>query len=524
MKNFYQSDLNKLFILELFTVLLISIGSIDRLFSFGLLAIISVFFFTKPFMQSLQLFLLSLPLFIALPLFPFTDSISIWRPLSLLLITRWLWERRDILWIRPLIFWEELLKRKRLLYLTIAWFALVGMSILSLLWANDIGAGLKGIIYLANIYAILFMYAWEITYNDLPVFLHRASLVNGVILGLGFFQFALTFLLPLFDLWQWWALYPIYAFYGQDTSALVARSNTWFSYYGSEEIPATLRMFSIFQDSHAFAMAAIFGAAVWATWYVIFKERGDTRGIRLSIGLLIANLLGIALSGSRGAWMGAFLFAAAIALVMALKNRSPHIPAVFLKKGFALLVIFFLMFPVSTVLLATSQQAQLMIEGRAGAFDLGLAFWRARTTFDIDELSNKGRLEIWKDSFQFLKERSFLRGSGIGNFSTVLQLRSDASRLGASAHSLYLQVFTELGLGGFIIFLAVLTIILWQGYMRILYAPEHLTRGYAFAFTFAFLWILLYSLVDVTLFNDKIFLLAAILIGMLYALSEKKSI
>lgn len=512
MQNFYQSDLNKLFIFEIFAVLLISVGAIDRIFSFLLLAMLAAFFITKPFKESLQLFLLSVPLYIALPITHNADSTSLWRPLSLLLFICWLWERRDILWLRPLAFWEKFLERKHLLYLTIAWFAFIGIAIISLLWAKDIAIGLKTIIYFINIFIVLFIYAWEINRDNIDEFLRCAGLVNGVALFIGFVQFAITFVISLSNFWEWWARYPIDAYYGHQTSHLLTYSNTWFSYYG-KNIPATLRMFSIFQDSHAFAMVAIWGVATWGIWYFLFHKKQDKKGRFISAGLIAANLLAIILSGSRGAWMGALLLLGTITLALALQERITRLPALLLKKGFFTLLIFFLLFPVSTLILATSQQAQLFIEGRAENLNLSLAFWRARSTFDTEELSNKGRLEIWKDSFRYLNTHYFIKGTGIGNFSTVLDLSPDTSRLGASAHSLYLQILTELGLVGLLIFLGILLLILYHAYTK----RKSLI---AMTFLFAFCWILFYSLVDVTLLNDKILLLTAIFIGLLYASPE----
>jgi len=213
------------------------------------------------------------------------------------------------------------------------------------------------------------------------------------------------------------------------------------------------------------------------------------------------------------------------------------IPERLIYVGLACLLVFFLLFPISSLLLAIEQKAQLVIEGRGGQISFDLAFLRARSTFDIGELSNKGRLEIWKDSLRFLANHKFIQGTGIGNFPTALKLIPEKTRVGASAHSLYLQMFTELGMFGFISFLVILFLILKQAYSLSSLKTENLLASkasmlrrqslktyFAFAFLFSFTWILLYSLVDVTLLNDKVFLLTAILIGMLYGIQKPKTL
>lgn len=503
----YNTDYYKLFVFELVMVFYMSIGVIERTFAFLLLALTAAFFLTKPFKESLKFFLVSLPLFVALPFLPKFDSMSIWRPLSGLLVLVWLWERKHILWDDPLVFWEEFSKRKGLLWLSGVAFLFLFIATLSLLWAQNILVGVKTILYFVNIFLVFFMYAWEIRERDTIPFLAVAAGMSAFSLLIGFLQFAGAFFIPLFEFWQWWASLPIMTYYGSQTSHLLSYSNTWFSYYG-KNIPATLRIFSIFQDSHAFAMFSILGISAWGAFFLYFQEKKVRKGIFFSFSILIISILAIILSGSRGSWLGA---GGLIFIILFLLLFPFSLPKILLKKGLLFLIIFLLLFPLSSLLLAGEQKAQLILEGRGNeAAQFRLAFLRAYSTFDANELSNKGRLEIWKDSFRFLKEKNFLTGAGIGNFPTVIELRPEKSRLGASAHSLYLQFLVELGAFGFLVFLAILFFIIKQAY-------NLTTSYYAFCFLFAFSWALIYSIVDVTLLNDKVLLYFAILTGILYA-------
>lgn len=521
----YNSDFYKLVGFELLATLLVSIGLLDRIFVYLLLLMVAAFFVTKPFKESLGLFIISLPFYLAIPFF---DSMSMWRPLSLLLVLLWLWERRVILWTQPLRFWEMFLRKRALLILTIAISIFIFISTLSLLWAKDVMIGARTIVYFINIFFVLFIYAWEITRNDFLPYLKDAAAVSALSLLIGFLQFAVTFFVPLFVFWQWWALNPIFAYYGARTRNLVAYSNTWFSYYG-DDLPATLRMFSFFQDSHAFAMFTILGIAAWGLLFLYFQEKKDKKGKCFSGSIVIISLFAILLSGARGAWAASILL---LLTFIFLSVYPDYAPRALTKKALLVIILFFLLFPVSSLLLAGEQKAQLILEGRGEeAASLRLAFLRARSLLDIEEISNKGRLEIWEDSLNFVIQTRTLTGTGIGNFPSVIELTPEKARIGASAHSLYLQFLVELGIFGFLAFLTIIFLILKQSY-RIL-QTTHLRQGfgaqasyklqtyYAFSFLFAFSWILLYSLVDVTLLNDKVFLYAAILIGILYSMEHE---
>lgn len=364
------------------------------------------------------------------------------------------------------------------------------------------------------------MYAWEMQKEDILAFISAAAQISAFSLLIGFLQFIGAFFVPLFEFWQWWASSPIMVYYGSQTSNLLSYSNTWFSYYG-KNIPATLRMFSLFQDSHAFAMFTILGISAWGAFFLYFWQKNIRKGIFFCASLLMISPLAIILSGSRGSWLGAglLLFIILFSLLFPLS-----LPKTLLKKSLLFLIAFLLLFPVSSLLLAGEQKAQLILEGKGNqSVQFRLAFSRAYSTFDTDELSNKGRLEIWEDSFHFLKERSFLIGTGIGNFATAIKLRPEKSRLGASAHSLYLQFLVELGVFGFLVFLAILFLIVKQAYTLATTYNLQATSYFSFTFLFAFSWILLYSLVDVTLLNDKVLIFLAILTGILYSYEKHQS-
>jgi len=137
-----------------------------------------------------------------------------------------------------------------------------------------------------------------------------------------------------------------------------------------------------------------------------------------------------------------------------------------------------------------------MSQSYNGGDNASLAFKRAKTTFDTEELSVKSRMGIWKASFQSILERPLL---GIS-----------AAKRGASAHNLYLDVASEMGLLGLIILL----LIFWQ-----IFKKSWKTN---LIFTFFLLWIFVYSLFDVVLLNDKVLMFFCIALGLLYESRKSK--
>lgn len=134
---------------------------------------------------------------------------------------------------------------------------------------------------------------------------------------------------------------------------------------------------------------------------------------------------------------------------------------------------------------------------------------------DLDEISNKGRIEIWRDTFASIKKHPVL-GVGIGNFTSVIGKNITAAKKGASAHNLFLDVFAEMGILGLIVFLAIFYEILKTAFWVFKNSTDDLYKFFALGVGVYMFWILGYALFDVVLFNDKVFLLFMILVGLLY--------
>ncbi|MFY9457376.1 MAG: O-antigen ligase family protein, partial [Candidatus Spechtbacterales bacterium] len=154
---------------------------------------------------------------------------------------------------------------------------------------------------------------------------------------------------------------------------------------------------------------------------------------------------------------------------------------------------------------------------RQGGIVSETSFERISTSFSTRELSNLGRIQIWKSTLQSIAERPFL-GVGIGNYPVVLNQNVSATKEGASAHSLYLDFASETGILGAVLLILIFLTILGRTVATFLHEKDPLLSAFAGFFAVYFLWVMAYSVVDVVLLNDKVLLLFVVLVALLYSI------
>jgi O-antigen ligase len=314
-------------------------------------------------------------------------------------------------------------------------------------------------------------------------------------------------------------------------------------------------------DSHSFAMLVIISTP--AVLSLIFYYTGKEKKY-LSLALIFF-LLAIFFSGSRGAWIGSvFALIAAIYLfaysqnaefknlcklnlrarlfscpcfkwfIKKIRNRNLIKQMAFFKNFdscsnnyFSKIIIcsillFFVLLPVSSFILRENQEAQLLINNiqlsdeERSRFSM---FERAFSISDFAETSNKGRLQIWRETLVSISERPFL-GVGFGNFPIVLEESVSTSRMGSSAHSTYLDIASEIGVFGLIVFLLILMEILKTARNLFFKLENKYLKIFAGSFFVYFTWICAYGLFDVVIFNDKVLIVVVIMTGMLYSIKR----
>jgi len=514
---------------EILIVVLASVGIVEREAVLIMTGLLIFYFIFSRIEDSLILFIVSIPLFVALPITGY-DSMANWRILLTVLFVVWLFQRNWLKIIFRFIF-NKVFRRQSLISPLAKFTSLfLIVAVLSLIVATDRFVGIKKILFLVNIF-LLFIVVRDITRDKkMKLKILKAGAAAGIIsLIVGYSQLIFVLIKPLYTFWQWWAKNVISVFYGNNLSELLAKSNTWFSYY--PDSPPTLRMFSVFPDSHSFALFVIIslvfltsliesqklnlrnaqspGERLRSVLGSLFRLRRNPYplacgGSQIKFLLLwivvILSFLALVFSGSRGIWVSAVIPFLGIIVLAFFKKINSRLVRLFI----SFLLVFLIAFPVSSWIMSQSYNG--------GDDNASLAFKRAKTTFDTEELSVKSRMGIWKASFQSILERPLL-GVGIGNYPVVLDEDISAAKRGASAHNLYLDVASEMGLLGLI----VLLLIFWQIFRKSIHFNQfnHLNH-FNLVFTFFLLWIFVYSLFDVVLLNDKVLLLFMVALALLY--------
>jgi len=98
-------------------------------------------------------------------------------------------------------------------------------------------------------------------------------------------------------------------------------------------------------------------------------------------------------------------------------------------------------------------------------------------------------------------------GVGIGNFPVVLDQRVFLARAGSSAHNIYLHIAAEMGILALAIALWFLWLVFKKSYDNFVKERDPLLVTYFAAAILFVPWVLIYSLTDVALFDERSFLL-----------------
>lgn len=540
-----KNPVKTLWLAEFALAMLIILGVADATMAYISLFVLLVGIWKLPNLDALRFYIYSIPIFVSLPPNAFSEAMSVWRIALLFFIIKIFLEKFKILHTlrdRGLTFADkknEIFERfsdfvsdiktsnyYRLFKPTLL-FGVVGM--LSLIFAQSLGAGVKKMIFLGSIFLLFSIVSFASEKRGDVEKILKAVFVSGSgIMIVGYLQLTSTFFVFLSDFWGFWDNYVIRAFYGEQTMNLLSYSNTWFSYYDDMgEIPPTLRMFSVMPDSHSFSLLMVLFAPL-ALFYAYAAIKKSTKKKYLAV--LALMLLAVFFSGSRGAWVG-WLGALAVSMYFYLAPRIPKALKIIPVKDYAehksmykrvlgSVLLFVVLIPLASLILNINQDSQLIREGRALSSDRKNALLqRTWSISDMDETSNKGRMEIWQDSAVSVTKHPIL-GIGMGNFPFALSEKLSTAKMGASAHNIYLDIAVEMGLIGMVIFIW----LLWNICEKLLHLSqkfkEEKFRLLAFTFLVYFIWIFTYGLFDVVILNDKVLMFFIIILASLYKLED----
>src|SRR3989344_3217810 len=222
-------------------------------------------------------FVRSIPFFIAIPLTATFDNFNTWRILSGIIFLKWLYKE-----------WPDYRK-----YFSIPLLLLLATAILSVIPAPDKMLAVKRIIYFLNLSLIGVVISDLARKDEFAKQLTKNISIPVIIVTLiGFLQLGSTYLMDIYQFMGFWAGKVQFNQFGAGWSYIVYNlGNTWYAYYGEQ---ISLRMFSLFPDSHSFPQFILLGLpAIFAVYW----NKKKILTILVSLIFLAAIL-----TGTRGIW------------------------------------------------------------------------------------------------------------------------------------------------------------------------------------------------------------------------------
>ena len=461
-----------------------------------------------PASTSVPFFAAAIPLFVAIPLGVDFDNFNMWRIVALVIFLRWF--LASFSW-RSL--YDMAIRWIRKPFLSPVATSLIGLGMLaflSVIVAADRHAWALRMIFFLNA-ALVPIVAYAVSLHDKSV---RRDTITAIawsaimVTVAGFIQLASTYLMDIYAFMRIWGEGIQFRQFGALWSQIaVHMGNTWLAYYGAQ---LSLRMFSLFPDSHSFPVFLLLAVAGLAA--IGFKPLTNgiwrTRG-NLSVVWIPFALLAIILSGTRGIWaasVGVPLIIFAVSWWM----RRTEI-ATDRRLAWRYLAVwmaaFYLLFAVAWPIFVSPQ---FLLSGG----NRNLLIGRFRSIVDFGETSNRARLVIWSASIKSIVHHPLL-GVGLGNFPVVLGQQTILSKAGSSAHNIWLHIASELGVVALVPAVALFLLTIIGAYRVFLRTTDDALSWYAGWMLIALPWIAAYLLTDAALFDERALLMFGVSIALI---------
>jgi len=487
--------------IEILALVLVCLNVLPRELVLVSNAIVLFYLIVSPIEDGLFLFVAFIPVLVALPISESFDSLSVGRIFILVLFFKWLLSKKQIKFQRI-----EILSILLLLTMT-----------LSIIPAIDKIVAIKKIIYLVNLTALIIIVKSTIKDNVVFNKIGKAILISGgIVFLIALIQLIIIYFFTLGGFWDWWANHVSYNFYGENLKQIVKTNNAWFA--SSPNSSSVLRIFGSFTDPHSFSLYLLLVIPfmiVYAIPFVQNKIREGKISKQQIIWLiwLVSSLFFVILSGTRGIWFG-IVFAIFVCIYLFIKKMNSNcvVSAIMI-----VLIIFIILIPIVSAFTAIPQFKE------SGGSDASLIIKRLVSILNLDETSNQGRVYIWKKSFESFKKYPIL-GIGAGNFPIILKQDIALAKAGSSAHNLYLNFLVENGIFAFILIVLIVLEILLNIFTVLKKNLSPDKRKLITAIFVFFVWIFGYSLFDIALLDERVFLLFLTILGMILAIERNPEV
>jgi len=418
----------------------------------------------------LLLLIVYLPFQIALNPWPAFDLASL-RVFIVLLFVIWLGK---VLIAKGLIGWtcfKNLQSIGLFLFLILASFSLIG--------AENIVWGLRKIVFFLSIFPLYFLVT-ALVDNWLKIKKIIFALAGGAgliaLIGLG--QFIAPFIFGLDKTYQFWAWQIVPVFSGFNFGALILAYSSWLVNVDGHTI---LRTFSLFSDPHMFSF--YLGLILPLVVVLLGVSKKHLPILYILYFLLFIVLL---LTFTRGAY-----FAIMVTFLVLAGLFWQYLKA---KKIALLLCLSLLIFIIPITPIAD----------------------RFYSSFDMSDGSNVGRLEMWQQAGLAGLERPW-QGVGLGNYSLLID-PGFGYRNPITAHNLYLDIFSEIGVFTLIVWLVLILGTIGQLFWQIRITPRpNINKGQTIiriGLIGSLIYFSVHSFFETSIYHPSILALLIIILGL----------
>jgi len=353
------------------------------------------------------------------------------------------------------------------------------LSSFSLINADNIIWGIRKIIFFLSIFPLYFLSVFLINNWRRIKKIILSLVISGSILAfIGLIQFFSQFIFTLEKTYSFWAMNILPVFSGFNLGTMILAYPSWLVNIGGETI---MRAFSIFSDPHmlSFYIGLILPLDVMLIYWETKKEKNN---ILFYLILFLILYIPLLLTFSRGAYVSVIFSFLILAFFFwkYLNNRK-----IVILLCFSLLIFIIPITPIAD---------------------------RFYSTFNLDEGSNVGRLEMWQIAGTIGMD-SFWSGVGLGNYSLIIDAEFDY-RNPATAHNLYLDIFSEIGFFGLIIWLFLILGTTWQIFKKLKFIKNENKKCALICLIGSFSYFFAHSFFETPIYSPSVLALLMVILGL----------
>ena len=351
------------------------------------------------------------------------------------------------------------------LFLILACFSLIG--------AENISWGLRKIVFFVSVFplyllTIILVDNWEKAKKIARVLL----ISSGFFALVGLIQFLAQFIFSLERVYSFWAINILPIFSGFNLGAMILAYPSWLVNVNGQTI---MRSFSFFSDPHM--LSFYLGMTLPLIIYLFFEKFNKILFFIYSL-----SFITLLLTFSRGAYLSIIITFLVLSVLLWQFLKQKKIALLF---GLSLLILIIPVTPISD---------------------------RFYSSFDLDEGSNVGRLDMWQQASQS-GLGNFWTGVGLGNYSLKVNSALDY-RNPVTAHNLYLDTFSEMGVFTLIVLLILILGTIYYLFKLVKDSGDNDKKYLAVALIGSLVYFLTHSFFETAIYQPSVLGLLMIILGL----------